>query len=86
MKNLNFDQYFPYVTYPSGWTYPKESDKIRPILLRGCREQIGRVVKEMNDKGVVSYRIDGTPHTYKLLNTAGHVIYANYRINGGRKL
>ena len=86
MKDLEFNCWFSYFEHPWGWTYPKKSDKVRPILLRGCREQIGRIVKQMNDKGEVSYRIDGTPYTYKLFNVAGHVVYANYRLEGGKRV
>ena len=68
--------------YPSAWTYRQPAENPRIIYSRAGDIRLGAIHKEMNDKGKVVYRIEGSQHTFPYLNAAAQALYARHRLQG----
>lgn len=83
VKWWEWEVYRHWTRYPNAWTYRQPIENPRVIYSRELPcVKLGSIHKEMDDKGQLTYRIEGSKHTFPYLNAAAQALYARHRLQG----
>jgi hypothetical protein len=67
---------------PNAWTYRHPIENPRVIFTRWGDVELGRIHKEMDEDGRISYRIAGSKHAFPQLRWAANALYARHSLQG----
>jgi len=82
VKWWEYEVWRHWTRHPNAWTYKHPVENPRVIFTRWGSVKLGCIHKEMDDDGRITYRIEGSRHTFQYLKDAGCALYARHCLSG----